>query len=314
MNTETVTHGPPMQQAHSLREAWLAARQLGLGSSDAPTIMGCNPYQSPYSLWAIKCGLITPDNLDDNEKVYFGNLLEPIICDEYGRRTGRTLVDHGRYTQQIHPDMEWMTATLDREIVAEPSQDRPTGALEVKSTSAYLSRQWDEEPPLMAQVQLQHALAVTGWRWGSVAGLIGGQRFLYQDIQRNSEFIQLLIDKEGEFMELVRRGVPPEVDASDSTAETLRDLYPKDVGKTINLPGIAVEWDEELTQVKANLKTFEAIKQGLENKIKAELQDATTGVLDNGISYHYKTQDRAAYAVEAKSFRVLRRSAKGAKL
>lgn len=284
---------------------WIKARQPSIGSSEAATILGCNPYQSKYSLWAVKSGLLEKPNLDDNEAVYFGNVLEPIIADEYAKRTGRKLVDHGRFAVRHHSELGWMVATLDREIVADG--DRLPGALEVKSTSAYLSRQWNDEPPLVAQVQLQHQLAVTGWTWGSVAGLIGGQRFLYRDQTRDEGFINLLIEKEFEFLECIRRGTPPEVDASDSTAETLKDLYKRDTGVTVVLPGIAVQWDAELVQVKAELKALESKKQELENKFKAELKDASIGILDNGISYSLKTQERAGFVVPTSSFRVLRR-------
>ena len=36
------------------RDDWLKARKQGLGSSDAATALGLNPYQSPLALWLEK--------------------------------------------------------------------------------------------------------------------------------------------------------------------------------------------------------------------------------------------------------------------
>ena len=35
---------------------WQAARRQSVGGSDAATVLGLNPYASPYSLWAEKTG------------------------------------------------------------------------------------------------------------------------------------------------------------------------------------------------------------------------------------------------------------------
>ena len=33
------------------REEWLSERTGGIGSSEIATIVGLNPYETPYSLW-----------------------------------------------------------------------------------------------------------------------------------------------------------------------------------------------------------------------------------------------------------------------
>ncbi|WP_308006141.1 YqaJ viral recombinase family protein, partial [uncultured Porphyromonas sp.] len=39
------------------REDWLESRTEGIGASDIATIVGLNPYETPYSLWRRKLGL-----------------------------------------------------------------------------------------------------------------------------------------------------------------------------------------------------------------------------------------------------------------
>ena len=40
------------------RERWLEIRRGSIGGSDAGALLGLNPYNSPYSLWAEKTGKV----------------------------------------------------------------------------------------------------------------------------------------------------------------------------------------------------------------------------------------------------------------
>lgn len=51
---------------------WLAWRAEGIGASDAATIMGENPYQTPAQLWAEKVGLVPAPDLSKNPHVQRG--------------------------------------------------------------------------------------------------------------------------------------------------------------------------------------------------------------------------------------------------
>ena len=42
------------------REEWLTHRQEGIGSSEVATILGLNPWETPYQLWRRKKGLDAP--------------------------------------------------------------------------------------------------------------------------------------------------------------------------------------------------------------------------------------------------------------
>lgn len=54
---------------------WIEWRKSGIGSSDIATIMGANPYQTPYQLWEEKCGV--RNAFDGNRFTEHGNLNEP---------------------------------------------------------------------------------------------------------------------------------------------------------------------------------------------------------------------------------------------
>lgn len=45
------------------RTEWLEQRRKGIGGSDAPVIMGVNPWRSPMDLWLEKTGEYIEDTL-----------------------------------------------------------------------------------------------------------------------------------------------------------------------------------------------------------------------------------------------------------
>jgi putative phage-type endonuclease len=281
------------------RENWLEVRRQGVGSSDAPIILGLSTWKSPLALWADKTGIAIEEEAEEEYREW-GRILEPVIADKYHSVTGRKL-DVPTSVYQ-HQDFDWMLGNPDRFI-----RERGDGILEIKTAAAFKSGDWADEPPLPHQVQIQHLFAVTGLKWGSFAVLIGGQKFRWCDVERHDRFISYLIEKEAEFWDRVIRGIPPSVDASDSSREVLSRLYPRDTGETIELPPEAIAWDEQLQFAKAEIKAAEHRKQDAENKLKAAIGNATIGLLPGGGGYTWKASERKGYIVEPTTVRTLRR-------
>lgn len=165
-------------QSGAARAAFLAERSRGIGGSDAPVILGLSKFSTPLQLWLSKTG--RAEETPDNPVLRRGRKLEAVVASEYEEETGRT-VRPGTFA--VHPEIPWMLGHADRLIVSAHRED--PGVLEAKAANVFKIREWDEEAPLPAQVQLQHYLAVTGLQWGSVAGLLGGIEFKYQDLERN---------------------------------------------------------------------------------------------------------------------------------
>jgi putative phage-type endonuclease len=286
---------------------WLEYRNKGIGGSDAAAILGVNPWTSPLALYCEKLSL-TPPKVEA-ERMEWGRILEGPIATKYTEKTGRKLGVEPFILQ--HPHLPFVLANIDRLIVKD--NDKGPGVLEIKTTSAYLADAWKEDVPIVPQIQLQHYLAVTGFTWGSIVVLIGGQKLEYYDFDRNDDFIRVLLEKEAEFWERVQKKEPPPVDALSSTSKALKILYPKDSGETIMMPAEAEEWAEALQKAKDDKKETEGIITGLENKIKATLGEATWGMLPSGEKFQWKWQIRKAYEVAASESRVLRKLKKGGK-
>ena len=99
-------------------EQWLAA------------VCGLSRYSSPLEVWLQKTGRkpATPDN----EAMYFGHLLEPIVREEFARRTGLN-VKECPYLM-AHANYPFMLANVDG-IVTE--KDGTKSVLEIKTTGSF---------------------------------------------------------------------------------------------------------------------------------------------------------------------------------
>jgi predicted phage-related endonuclease len=122
---------------------WLAARhrddegRCTFGASDAPTLMGVSPYRSRADLWVDKR---TAPTISEQTDVFMrGNLLEPVLLAEAGRRLGidietpPVMYRHGRFT-----------VTLD----GVDDVDAPQVIVEAKTTTRYRVRTADDLPSL----------------------------------------------------------------------------------------------------------------------------------------------------------------------
>lgn len=215
------------------RETWLDIRRQGIGSSDAAAAVGLNPYQSQLELWMHKTGkgdLLPPvDPNDETSPMYWGTLLEPIVAAHYTKRTGNRV----RRVNAVlgHPDVPWMLANIDREVVGAPDVQ----ILECKTAGINGAKLWKDGVPEYIHLQVMHQLAVTGKQAADVAVLICGQELQVHRIERDETMIAQLIALEAQFWELVKCGQQPPVDASDSVATALRCLYPQDSGESLDL-------------------------------------------------------------------------------
>ena len=121
----------PVRQAPALRliktntldrDQWLTVRKGGIGSSDAASAIGLNPYKSQLELWMEKTGrdanLPKVDPKDQSSPMYWGTLLESIVAAHCTMRSGHKVRRINAVLQ--HPTEPWMLANLDREVLGTP--------------------------------------------------------------------------------------------------------------------------------------------------------------------------------------------------
>lgn len=255
-----------------LTPAQLEARLSGVGGTDAGVILGLSKWKSPYTLWREKRRLVALSS-EETDAMEWGNILEPEIAKHYSKRTGRKV---RRTKARTHRDYPWMRCNTDRIILGDA---RGPGILEIKTVNAFAAREWTSGGvPDVYYAQLQHNIAVHGYRWGAFAILIGGQQPVYFDVPRDENFIIELIKKEAGFWAMVQSGEEPPLDGSEATKKAIGAEYPKDNGVSIFVDD-ALPTVEALVKAKAVEKLAGEEVTRLENELKARLGEATTGVV-----------------------------------
>lgn len=294
---------------------WKEARTLGIGASEAATLLGLNPWKSLIQLYAEKSGSAAPPDLDDVELVQWGNRLEPVIIDAFRERTGR-FVDRGGLLlrSKTYP---FALATLDAWTCTPWTCTEEVGdywPLEVKTTGASRAEEWANGPPENYRIQIHWQMLVTDKPKATIACLIGGQKLVWCDVERDETLIRKLVHHGVEFWDRVRRKEPPQPDGSESAKRALNDIYPRDRdGEFIVLPAELIDAADEIEICRAEEKKLALRKTEAENRIKAALATAGHGVLPDRRMVHWVTEERKSYTVAATTRRVLRiQQAKGA--
>lgn len=278
-------------ERYASRDEWLRARRTGVGGSDAPALWDFG-FSRPWSLWAEKRGLLAPAD-DEADYLRIGARMEPVIADEYAYQTGRRLVDPGRTVLLRSRRWPWMIVSLDRVAYA-PHETAGPGVLECKNRNVGAWGDWNEGIPGAVQVQVQHALAVTGWSWASAATIVGGSRFRFYDITPIPDFIEEHVAECRAFMRLVETGEEPEATGHESDGRALRLLYPGDSGEEIPLDDEAVRQAEVLAAAKRERKAAEEREEAAENWFRQRMGAATFGRLPDGRIAQLRTEPRRA--------------------
>ncbi len=262
------------------------ARRHSIGGSDAATAIGLNPYKTPYQLWLEKTGRVEPEDLSGNERIHFGNVLEDVVADEFARRTGKKVRRNNRLL--VHPEFDFITANLDREVVGEKS------ILEFKTTDKLygMTDDWGEEGtdevPVTHLLQSHHYIGVTGKDVCSLGALIGGNEYRTYKIERDEDLLKDLFDQEREFWHRhVKADVAPDV--SNEKDLLLKYGYPKkDTEK--QAVDLIMEYCWRLREAKMQIKDIEKTHEWMDLAIKDYMGESTVLKSDESILATWKRQ------------------------
>lgn len=203
------------------RSAWLEARRVGIGGSDAAKIVLSSEqykYADPGALYLDKIGE-GPAEEDESLAARHGRFCEEFVAQLYEEATGNKVRRCNMILRSdAHP---FMIADIDRKIVG-----RREG-LECKTIGEFAARmrvvdeetgeaKWvdrfvegDMETSLSRKpewyCQMQHYMAVTGWEMWHLAVFIGNRRFLWYDVPRDQAWIDEMVRQEAEFWKHVER-------------------------------------------------------------------------------------------------------------
>ncbi len=200
-------------------DAWHTARREGIGGSEISAILGLSPYESAFSLWHRKQGLVTP--VEQTNAMYWGHQLEPVVCAEYARRhPDQQVIEAGTYHGTGRP---WQIVNPDRFLVT------AEGAVEVlEAKTSQNSDEWGtegtDEVPVYYRAQVRWYLDALGLRRARIAVLISGSDYREYTVDQDPADAQLMRDRAEAFVTSLRTGARPPIDGHEATYRAIRQI------------------------------------------------------------------------------------------
>ena len=247
---------------------WHEARKHSIGGSEIGTIMGLNPWESAYTLWAKKLELI-PNSFQENWAIRLGKAFEEPILKLFGQQHPE--LEIYRAGSFVSKEFEFMHANPDA-----MARNKETGewiVIEVK-TARY---NWDGLPAHYA-CQVQHYMHVMGVSKAIVVAVAGMDWFEYE--VEADEFVQLTqADYATMFHKSLTDGTRPEWDGSESTYQTVRQQHPQIDDTEVELGTLGLQ----LKNAQAMLEESQSQVNLLKSMVLDTMQYAKTGfVLKDG--------------------------------
>jgi putative phage-type endonuclease len=252
------------------RTEWLEHRKGGVGSSEVATILGLNPFETPYQLWRRKKGLDAPK--DETFAMKAGHYLEDAVSRFWADETGREVIKSSAGDWLfVNSEKAFMRVSPDRTfwLPNMPKNNANKGILECKTTQKEID---PDDLPKHWFCQVQYQLGVSEYEQGSLAWLSAGRTFDYKDIAFVPDFFGWMSEEVERFwIDNIIGGQEPE--ATNAT-DILKKYARHTDGKIIEVSEDEVEWCRELKGIKDELKALEEKKEAIESNLKICFGDA----------------------------------------
>lgn len=290
---------------------WHEIRRKHVGSSEVAALFHCQPdyAASLFTLWQIKAGRIPAPEVD-NKRTKWGQRQEQVIAEAMAEEHGWT-IEKGGYV--AHDSVRGLGASLDYIVRAGPEVEKfgGPGVLECKNVDWLIhKRQWtDGEPPMHILLQHQHQLSATGFAWGAVGCLVGGNDLRRYDYERHAKTIKSIEKRVAEFWQSIDRDDEPAVDNRPSTAAALQALYGTPTEGAIYDCSNDMEMPERvaaLKQARLDKAAAEKAEMAAANWILHRIKDAEYVAEGDLEILSAKLTKRRGYTVEPTSFRAIR--------
>jgi putative phage-type endonuclease len=249
---------------------WHEARASRIGGSEVGAIVGASKYESAYSLWAKKLGLISSEQVE-NEFMYWGKALEPVVIDRFAKehpeltleRDAGTWVNKDRPFHLANPDAIYQTA------------DGNYGVLEIKT--ARYSDDWQDGVPQYYMTQVQWYLSCFGFSEAYLAVLFAGSEYREFKIDAMPMWQESDLARVSEFLVCLENQSKPNWDGSEATVKTVREMNPDiDPDTDVELGELGIHYGNALTDLDTQKEKV--------NELQARVLDAM-GKVRTGLVY-----------------------------
>jgi putative phage-type endonuclease len=265
---------------------WYERRKPGISASEIAAVLGLSPYESPWSLWHRKKGLLEPQ--PDNEAMEWGRRIEALIVAKFAERHPEFHVRPlGLCASERRP---WQLATPDGAV---EDVDRGPGTVAVAAllagVEAKTTDSWDgwgdegtDDIPVLYRCQTLWQADVLGVDCVYLPALSRGKDYreyvVVRDDAAEADLIVMRLAAQ-QFLASLEGDEPPPLDAHPATTKTLRALHP-----TVEDADVVVPLELAATYVEARL-TMELAKidlDGATNELLAAIGDGRRAVDPEG--------------------------------
>lgn len=291
---------------------WLDLRKTTVGGSEASSVVGMNPYQSSFALWAEKTGRAKP--FEGNLSTEVGQWMEEFCAKKFQEISGlRVQRSNFIYFNDDYPNQHALPDRLcyqkDGEILAGYQM-----GLEIKTTSAFHKLK-ENQFPEMYYCQCVQYMAVMNFDVWFLFVLVGNSEYHIYELRRNDDIhvpqfvegvltvnedeFKALRDACNDFMQMVKDDTAPIADGSESSAEAIGYIYPTaEEGTVAELK--CSDTIQDYLRLKENISALTKEKDALENIIKQEMAENETGVCGD-YKVTWKNSSRTTF--DSKRFR-----------
>lgn len=258
-------------------EAWLELRKGGIGSSEVGTILGLNPYETPYQLWRKKKGLDGPT--PESFAMRAGHYLEDAVSRFYADETGNEIIkasagdwiiaNNEQPHLRVSPDRTYWPKGMARRACNKGIVECKTTQMEIDGDS--LPQHWF--------CQLQYQLGVAELEQGAIAWLTAGREFGYRNLVFDKDFYDWMIEEVTRFWMdyIVGNKEPLAINVADVLIKNPRHI----AGKMLTANDDIIAELAELKELREELAALDARKKDIEAGIKMVMGDAEALVLPN---------------------------------
>jgi putative phage-type endonuclease len=306
-----------------------------IGSSEAATVLGLNPYHSIIELYFEKVG-IKSTYREDNIHMFWGKALEDEIADKWQYWEGspesvvqnfnnKNIIRRCRKMNAyaVNKTWPWLFTSVDR--IINKTEKAGEGTNECKTIQGWVSQMWENGIPPMYVIQLQDQILVLELEFGEMTILKDGRFFEVYPFDKAPNIQERIKEQTYEFYSRVKAGIEfyilskyTEHDEEEQQLLALVDNYSPEpdgsvsyrdyLNKTYADKGIEMKGgQEELVLAKdyvyfnEMIKKLETLQIKRSNRLKFMMKDAAILLLDDGkVTWKKNAKEQRTFRVGVK--------------
>ena len=217
-------------KSETIEKQWLVERSKGIGSSDAPAVLGCGyATQSITQVYESKVNGVEPEFSDETKELLNeGKLNEPLVQAAFAARNPEWIVEPYNHVVLVAKCAPYILSSLDSKITHKETGERcPLECKWVLHPKRKVEGEWVDEwanggTPLGYEVQARHQMITVDSQRGCLAAFVCG-RWEQRWFERDAEIEKWMLEEYRKFWSHVLRRVPPPDDHEGAQAIHVRE-------------------------------------------------------------------------------------------